>query len=118
MEVGLFLILITILSVILCITLKIVCSMRGSFYYQTPVRIVLSTKDSEDTIECFLRSFICQLNTKQNIPYLPPEELFVVDLDSQDNTFEILKKLSLEYPYIHPMTKEEYIIFLNTINPI
>ncbi|MBO4940674.1 MAG: hypothetical protein J6D15_00450 [Clostridia bacterium] len=118
MEIGLFLIFITILSVILCIILKIACSMKCSFYYQTPVKIVLSTKDSEDTIECFLRSFIHQLNVNKNAPFLPPEELVVVDLDSQDNTFEILKKLSLEYPYIHPMTKEDYINFLNTMNLI
>lgn len=118
MEIGLFLIFITILSIILCIILKIACSMQCSFYYQTPVKIVLSTKDSEDTIECFLRNFIRKLNVNQNAPFLPPEELFVVDLGSQDKTLEIVQKLSLEYPYIHPMTKEDYINFLNTMNPI
>ncbi len=118
MEIGLFLIFITILSVVLCIILKIACSIQCSFYYQTPVKIVLSTKDSENTIEYFLRNFIRQINFNQKIPFLPPEELYIVDLGSQDKTFEIVQKLSLEYPCIHPMTREDYINFLNTINTI
>ena len=118
MEIGLFLIVITIFSVTLCVILKIACSMQYPFYHQTPVKIVLFTKDSEDTIECFLRSFVLKLNVNKNVPFLPPEELFVVDLGSRDKTFEIVQKLSLEYPYIHPMTKEDYIHFLNTMNPI
>ena len=39
-------------------------------------------------------------------------DIVVIDLGSEDETLTILRRLSREYDFLHPMTKERYIEML------
>ncbi len=70
---------------------------------------ILPVKNSEDTIEGTIRSAAWHnLTFFGEIP-----TLIVLDLDSCDNTLSILKRLSKEYTFLHPMSKSEYIRFIS-----
>lgn len=72
---------------------------------------VLTVKNVEDSIEGIIRSLIWQTQTSQTAS----EKLVVIDLDSDDSTQFILKQLAKEYPFIHPMSKTEYINFVSEL---
>ena len=61
---------------------------------------VLFVKDCADSVEGIVRTLTWE-DTR--------EEIFVVDLESKDETLYILKNLEREYAYLHGMTKEDYI---------
>ena len=79
----------------------------------TPSYSVLTVKDKEDCIEGILRTLAHRINTADYGFSSMPKELIVLDLGSHDRTFEIAKALSVEYPFIHPMRKAEYIEFID-----
>lgn len=76
-----------------------------------PTYSVLTVKNKEDSIEGIVRSIAWQIMTNSDAL----KELIILDLDSQDQTFFILKKLAKEYPFIHPMHKADYIDFINNM---
>ncbi len=59
--------------------------------------IIVATKNQENTIECFMRTLLFRIiyGKEENI-----KDIIVVDLDSEDKTPEILKKLSKDYEYL------------------
>ena len=76
-----------------------------------PTYSVLTVKNKEESIEGIVRSIAWQIMTNPDTL----RELVVLDLGSQDQTFLILKKLSQEYPFVHPMHKSDYIEFIRTM---
>ncbi len=76
-----------------------------------PTYSVLTVKNSEETIEGIVRSIAWRTLTGSE----DAQELIVLDLGSEDQTFLILKKLAKEYPFIHPMKKNEYIRFVSDL---
>lgn len=74
------------------------------------VKLILTVKDAEDGIENYIR----QLNFSKNFF----NNLVVIDLDSKDNTMEIVQKLLEEGINIKLLKKEEGIEYLKkTIAP-
>ncbi|MBQ9757865.1 MAG: hypothetical protein IJW15_05595 [Clostridia bacterium] len=112
-EICVFLFLLFFLFLILIFVSKTIEPKPVPFLYETPVHIVFGVKDSENTIEYFLRTLSWQIKNAHSQTFMQPEELIVVDLGSSDKTFEIIQRLSHEYPFIHPMTLGEYKSFLN-----
>ena len=72
---------------------------------------VITVKNCEDSIEGILRSTIWQIHTSG----ISPQELVVIDLDSEDMTGVIIRQLSKEYPFISPMSKTDYIQFISEL---
>ena len=68
---------------------------------------VLFVKDCADSVEGIVRSVTWE-DTR--------EEIFVVDLGSQDETLLVLKNLEREYTWLHGMTKDEYIAYIGDDN--
>lgn len=61
------------------------------------IYVVIAAKNQEENIEAFLRSLIFKiLYGKEN----QIKEIIAVDLDSEDDTLNILKKLSEDYNFI------------------
>ena len=73
-----------------------------------PIFSVLSVKNCEDSIEGIIRSIAWKTSTNNEKSY----HLVVLDTGSDDKTLDILKKLSQEYDFVHPMRKSEYINFI------
>lgn len=71
-----------------------------------PPYAVLSVKNCECCIEALLRSIVWQMKLGKCKNCL--DTLIVVDLGSEDNTFSIMEKLSLEYPFICNISMDEY----------
>lgn len=63
------------------------------------VHRVIGVRDCEDSVEGMVRSLAWE-----DIR----EELIVIDLGSVDDTGEILKRLEVEYDFLHVMTPGEY----------
>lgn len=76
---------------------------------------VITAKNAENSIEGIVRSIAWQISNKSNNSLLPTD-IFILDLNSTDETFCILEKLAKEYPFIHPINKAEYIALVNNIN--
>ncbi len=76
--------------------------------------IIITTKNTEESIEGIIRSIVWQISNKPDNSFLPTG-LFVVDLDSTDDTFIILQKLANEYTFIHPISIADYINYINNI---
>lgn len=65
---------------------------------------VITVHNQEDNIEYFLRMFIYKmLYFNLSIP-----EVIIVDLDSTDNTLNILRTFSKDFYFIKVLTLEEY----------
>lgn len=65
---------------------------------------VITVHNQENTIEYFLRLFIYKmLYYNLNIP-----EVIIVDLDSTDNTLNILRAFSKDFYFIKVLTFKEY----------
>lgn len=75
---------------------------------------IIATKNTEDSIEGIVRSIAWQISNKSNNSFLPTD-VFILDLSSADQTFCILEKLAEEYPFIHPMSKTDYIALVNNM---
>lgn len=86
---------------------------RGVFHLRTakgkkPVCLhrVLGVKDAEDSVEGILR---CMLLEDR------PEEIIVLDFDSNDETVEILRRLRSIYPFLRIMYPEEYAEYIRSL---
>ena len=71
---------------------------------------VMPVKNREDDIEALVRSEAWRM-LYQN-PERRVGDIVVIDLGSEDETLTILRRLSREYDFLHPMTKERYIEML------
>lgn len=74
---------------------------KGINYHHT-----LSVKDAGDTIESVIRAI-----SFEDIR----EDVIVVDLGSKDDTFEIVKRLEMEYDFLRVMNIEEYKTFILSV---
>lgn len=78
---------------------------------QKNVKIVLTVKDVEDGIENYIR----ELNFGKNFF----NNLVVIDLDSKDNTVNILRELEKECINMKTLTREEGLNYMNkTLTPV
>lgn len=75
--------------------------------------IILTVKNEEENIEDIIRSLVWKYSSNEDFVTLP--HIIVVDLGSTDATFDILEKLTDEYPFLYPMTKDHYIEYLQNI---
>lgn len=73
--------------------------------------VVFTVKNREKDIEAYLRSFIWKsvLNSGNG----DVMQILVIDLDSEDETMSILKKLEQEYDFLNVFTRQGYINILN-----
>ena len=62
-----------------------------------PLYTVYTVRNIEDKIEYTLRRIASKMCSGKN----RITELIIIDLDSDDNTPDILKKISTEYPFMH-----------------
>lgn len=61
------------------------------------IYVIIAVKNQEDKIECFTRNLICKLrNKKEELP----KDIIMVDLESEDDTYKIISKLSKDYEFI------------------
>jgi len=67
---------------------------------------VLGVKNAEDSVEGIFRTMTWE-NQKG--------EIIILDFGSEDETTEILYRLSLKYPCLHAMRPEEYISYLRAL---
>ena len=65
--------------------------------------IVLRVKNQQDTIEGVIRAITWEPGAG---------EIIVIDMDSDDDTPVILKRLEDEFPFLHCMSKQEYIAYI------
>ena len=82
----------------------------ASFTLKEESVIVVTVRNQEDRIEGIIRSIVWQ-NLHGKNPCLMPK-ILVVDLDSTDNTMEILKKLSNDYAFISVTNRRGYIDYI------
>lgn len=111
-----FFIIIPLILLIVVFTFLFICisNSNNSLEFQTKFSLshrVLTVKNCEESIEGIIRSTIWQIQTSETVP----DELIVIDLDSEDQTRFILRQLAKEYPFIHPMSKTEYIRFISEL---
>ena len=67
------------------------------------VYLIIATKNQEENIEYFLRNILFRIiYGKEEV-----DNIFVVDLNSKDNTKNILEKLSNEYEQIKVLNLKE-----------
>ena len=79
------------------------------------IYIIVAVKNQEDKIEGFMRSFLFKiLYGKED--YL--KNIIVTDLESSDNTKEILKKLSDDYEIIKVANWKECKDLIDNINQV
>ncbi len=77
------------------------------------IYFIVATKNQEEKIEGFLRSIIFKiLYGKED--YI--KNIIVTDLDSKDNTKEIIKKLSQDYKCINIITWKECKELIDNVN--
>ena len=79
-----------------------------------PIHSVLTIRNMEDSIEGIVRSVAWKIQNQKDNLY--PQELIVLDLGSTDNTLLILNSLAKEYPFIHPMTKTNYLSYIESFD--
>lgn len=73
-----------------------------------PPYAVVSVKNDEECVEGVIRSLAWQIKSQPDNGLSFISELVVIDLESEDETPIILKKLSEEYDFLHIMNKSEY----------
>lgn len=81
-----------------------------------PMHWVLTVKNTEESIEGIVRSIAWKIQNCNEKDTLYPKELIILDLGSTDSTFFILNSLAKEYPFIHPMTKTNYITYIDAFD--
>ena len=77
------------------------------------IYLIIATKNQEDKIEWFLRSCLFKILYGRE-DYV--KQILVADLDSSDTTFEIEKKLSIDYDCIKTMSWRECKDVLDNVN--
>ena len=75
--------------------------------------VIIATKNQENSIESFLRSFLFRIIYGKE-EYI--SNLIVTDLNSVDNTYDIEQKLSHDYEQIKLMDWEECRLFLDKLS--
>jgi hypothetical protein len=66
-------------------------------FKQDGIYLIIAAKNQEDRIECFTRNIICKLlYGKEELT----KGIIMVDLDSTDDTYEIISKLAKDYNFI------------------
>ena len=97
--------------------LEIIKTIIGLVTYSKRVNdglyVIIATKNQENYIESFLRSFLFRIIYGKE-EYI--RNLILTDLNSIDNTFAIEEKLSKDYEQIKLMDWEECKIFFDKIN--
>ena len=68
---------------------------------------VITVKNRETDVEGIIRAAAWRQLRLANAGNVP--EIYAVDLDSEDKTYEILQRLELEYDFLRALQKEEYI---------
>lgn len=79
-----------------------------------PMHCVLTIRNMEESIEGIVRSVAWKIQNQKDNLY--PQELIILDLGSTDKTLLILNSLAKEYPFIHPMTKTNYISYIESFD--
>ena len=75
------------------------------------VKLIMTVKNVENGIENYVRELSCGRNFFNN--------LVVIDLDSADNTVEILKKIEKDCINVKTLNREEGINYINEmLNPV
>ena len=78
------------------------------------IYFIIAVKNQEDKIECFFRNFLFRvIYGKEEI-----KNIFVVDLESKDNTKKIIESLSKEYEQINLISWKECKELLDNIKEI
>jgi len=70
--------------------------LRPSNLDNTGIHIIIGTKNCENQIESFIRSFFFRVSENRN---LETNRVVIVDMNSTDNTKNILKKLNEDYDF-------------------
>ncbi len=81
-----------------------------------PIHSVLTIRNMEESIEGIVRSVAWKIQNQKEKDNLYPQEMIILDLGSTDNTLLILNSLAKEYPFIHPMTKTNYISYIESFD--
>jgi len=77
--------------------------------YRNDYTIVVTVKNQQDNVEEIIRATVWKsLNGLEgsNVP-----EIIVVDLGSEDETMDVLLRLSREYEFVKVLDRDEYIEF-------
>lgn len=69
--------------------------------------IVVKVKNAEDTLEATIRSLVWKSLAYTRGNHMP--QILIVDLDSQDSTAEIAKRLCKDYSFIQYTTNDLYL---------
>ena len=77
------------------------------------IYLIIATKNQEDKIEYFLRSCLFKILYGRE-DFI--KQILVVDLDSNDNTKKIAKKLSIDYDCINILSWRECKEVLDSVN--
>jgi len=97
--------------------IEIVRTIINSFRYTNlktdGIYIIIATKDQEEQIEGFIRSFLSKLSYEEGVI---PKNIIITDLDSTDKTDEILSKIKLEYSNIKVVNWEECKELIDSMN--
>ncbi len=72
--------------------------------------VVLTVKNQQDSVESMIRSIVWQNLHAQNGGVIP--QIVVVDLGSEDETPNILKRLANDYKFVHITDKEGYLSWI------
>ncbi len=72
--------------------------------------LTITAKNAEDSIEGIVRSLAWQISNNPN----PPTDVYIIDMQSSDQTLFISQKLAEEYNFIHPISKADYIAAINS----
>ena len=77
------------------------------------IYLIIATKNQEDKIEGFVRSSLFKLLYGKE-DYV--KDIIITDLDSKDNTKDILKKLSKDYDYVKILGWKECKEIIDNVN--
>ena len=69
--------------------------------------VVLTVKNQQDAVEGMIRSIVWQNLHSKNGGSVP--QIVVVDLGSEDETLNILKRIANDYKFVHITDKEGYL---------
>lgn len=88
---------------LLCLLEEFVSWMRDKHRAALSIRLVLLFQDNEETVEWFVRRLhkVLRMEGKAKV-----NEVFFVDIDSQDNTPFILDRLSCNHRLFHCITAD------------
>ena len=73
------------------------------------MHLAITAKNAEESIEGIVRSLAWQISNRSNLP----TDVYIIDMQSSDQTLLISQKLAEEYSFIHPMSKADYIALFN-----